>query len=112
MQSADPVDSILTFPRGVNSVFVDILLTDDNFGLENVEVFPLSLERLSITPSSVEFSPFGVTTINILDNDSKFTLVVTNFKGALGLISLYQHLLEKKQQCMWAKLAKPQCKVN
>ena len=75
MQSADPVDTIVTFPRGVNSVFVDILLTDDNIGLEDVEVFPLSLERLSITPSSVEFAPPSVTTINILDNDSKFTIV-------------------------------------
>ena len=70
VQSADPVDTIVTFQPGVNSVLVDVALTDDNVGLENVEVFDLMLAPVPGQPA-VEFVAPNVTTINVLDDDGR-----------------------------------------
>ena len=68
VKSAAPINQIITFDDSTTSILVEFNITDDNYALEPVETYNVSLSLIG-TDSRIMFVSPQVTNVNIVDND-------------------------------------------
>ena len=70
------MDQTITFDAGTSAqdvIAIQILITNDDIGLEAIEIYDVNLEIVG-SPTNVGIGRHEMTTVSVLDEDSKFAL--------------------------------------